>query len=221
MVIASALLAVLEARLAGQLLLLGIHLGLFCSAHLPARRAWKMIYAFRWLLILTFLVNVIFSSLGVSLLYLLRLLNLLLISSWLLGAAEPLVLIQGIERIFSPLGRRLPVAEGAMILGLSLSFFPLLIQEANEITLAQRARGVTFKKQWWKRMTGLLSMVVPLFINSLRRSLEIAQAMEARGYQPGEPRGSLYELKWAVADTWSIIGTLTLAFFWTASRWLF
>ena len=218
--IVAALLVVLEGRLGGQLFFFGLNLSLYVTAHLPAERAWKMVRAFRWLLILTLLVNLAFSPPAVAFLYFLRLLNLLLLSSWLLGAAEPLALIQGIERIFSPLGRWLPVAEGAMVLGLSLSFFPLLIQEANEITIAQRARGVTFKKQWWKRMTGLLAMVVPLFVNSLRRSLEVAQAMEARGYRPGEPRGSLYELKWGAADTWCMLGTGAVAALWIASHLL-
>ncbi len=219
--VVAALLVILEGRLGGQLFFFSLNLILFRTAHLPPVRAWKTVKAFRWLLLLTFLVNLVFNPPGVAILYFLRLLNLLLLSSWMLGTAEPLTLIQGIERLFHPLGRRLPVAEGAMVLGLSLSFFPLLIQEANEIAIAQRARGVTFKKQWWKRMTGLLAMVVPLFVNAIRRSLEVAQAMEVRGYRPGEPRGSLYELNWVAADTWSLLTTGALVACWLASRRLF
>lgn len=216
--IATALLVVLEGRLGGQLFIFGLILILFTSAHLPSARAIKMVKSFRWLLLLTLLVNLVFSPPELAFSYFLRLLNLLLLSSWLLGVAEPLALIQGIERAFHPLRRWLPVAEGAMVLGLALSFFPLLLQEANEIAIAQRARGVTFKKQWWKRLTGLLAMVVPLFVNSIRRSLEVAQAMEARGYRPGEPRGSLYELQWEPADTWCLLGTGMLIVLWIASR---
>ena len=137
------------------------------------------------------------------------------------GGGQPLALIQGLNGSSARSDGGFPWRKGAMVLGLSLSFFPLLIQEANEITIAQRARGVTFKKQWWKRMTGLLAMVVPLFVNSLRRSLEVAQAMEARGYRPGEPCGSLYELKWepptlCMLDAparWPLSGLLPISYF--------
>jgi len=218
--VTSATLTVTENRLSGQLFFLLVHAFLFYSARLPSSRAWKTISSFRWLLLLTFLANLIFVSVNDSFLYLSRLLNLLLASSWLLGTSEPLTIIRGLELIFKPFSRWLPVADVAMILGLSLGFFPLLQQEATEITIAQRARGVTFEGKWWKKITGLLAMVVPLFITSFRRSMEVAQAMEARGYIPGRQRGSLYELKWVSQDTWSLLLTLIFAVLWSAQRML-
>ena len=68
--------------------------------------------------------------------------------------------------------------------------------------LAQRARGVDFRRQRWDRkIKGLLAMVIPLFLSVLRRSGELAQAMEARGFVPGALRTSHAELGWERGDT--------------------
>jgi energy-coupling factor transport system permease protein len=105
-----------------------------------------------------------------------------------------------------------------MALGLALSFFPLLLTEAQEIMLAQQARGANFKTNWTKKLKALLAMVIPLFISALRRALEIAQAMESRGYVPGAPRGSLYELAWGSKDTLGLVLLSLFFFLWWGYR---
>lgn len=200
-VLAGATLVVTEKSLGGQIFLLALHLLLFVTGQLPLRRGWHMVKTFRWLLLIALLLNLWTGSLPTALCYLLRLINLLLMSSWLLGVTESLTLIKGLELTLLPLKRVLPIGEMAMVFGLTLSFFPLLLREAGEIMLAQQARGVNFKTNWAKKMKGLIAMVIPLFISALRRALEIAQAMEARGYVPGAPRGSLYALAWGKKDS--------------------
>jgi len=68
----------------------------------------------------------------------------------------------------------------ALVMGMAFRFLPLLLEEAHEIAIAQRARGVKFYGRSRRRkLKGLISMVVPLFLSTLRRSHELAQAMEA------------------------------------------
>ena len=213
-VISGATLAFTEKSLPGQLFLFAANLLLFVSARLPLRRGWQVIMAFRWLLSITFLLNLATGSLAGAALYFLRLLNFLFLSSWLLGVTETLTLIKGVEQVLRPFGTFLPAGEIAMTLGLALSFFPLLLEEAGEIMLAQQARGVTFKTKWTRKIRGLLSLVIPLFISALRRALEIAQAMEVRGYVPGAPRGSLYVLAWEGKDTLGAVMVLLFSLLW-------
>ncbi|NLY91750.1 MAG: energy-coupling factor transporter transmembrane protein EcfT [Firmicutes bacterium] len=212
--IIGATLILTENTLPGQLFLLTFNLLLLVSAHLPLKRGWQVIVAFRWLLGLTFLLNLVTGTVAGAFLYFGRILNLLMLSSWLLGVTEALTLIKGVELTLWPFRRFLPVGEIAMALGLALSFFPLLLEEAGEIMLAQQARGVTFQTKWTRKIRGLLSMVIPLFISALRRALEIAQAMEARGYVPGEPRGSLYALVWGRKDTLCSLLILLFSLLW-------
>lgn len=217
-VLAGATLVLTERSLGGQFFLFGLHLLLFLTGQLPLGRGWQVVKTFRWLLIIAFLLNLWTGSLYTAFSYLLRLINLLLMSSWLLGVTESLTLIKGLELALGPFQRYLPVGEIAMVFGLTLSFFPLLLKEAGEIMLAQQARGVNFKTNWAKRMKGLIAMVVPLFISALRRALEIAQAMEARGYVPGAPRGSLYEPVWEKKDTVGVVVTLGFILFWWGQK---
>ena len=219
-VILGAMIIIYDNYLGWQLFFLFLNFILFIQARLSFKRAGKTVYSFRWLLILTFLANLfttggsILQAVIGSLIYSFRLINLLLISSWLLATTEPLTIIKGFELIFHPLRRWIPIGDLAMILGLSFGFFPLLIEESREIAMAQRARGVSFEGKWWRRLSGLLAMVIPLFITSFRRSLEVAQAMEARGYVPGKERGSLYELKWDYGDTGSLVIILLSVLIW-------
>ncbi len=213
-----AMLALTENSLLGQVFLFTFNLLLFVSAHLPLTRGWQIIKTFRWLLLLTFLLNLATGTVTWAFLYFLRILNLLLLSSWLLGVTETLTLIKGVELTLWPLRRFLPVGEIAVALGLAFGFFPLLLEEAGEIMLAQQARGVNFRTKWTRKIKGLLSMVVPLFISALRRALEIALAMEARGYVPGAPRGSLYAPVWGRKDTLGAILLFFFSLFWWAIK---
>lgn len=213
-------LALLERSLWWQVSVFIIYLGLFKTSRLP--RSWLFITlrSFRLLLGLTFLVNLVFvregnrlaglpvTDLGLytSLSYLFRLVNLLLLGFWLMGTTESMVMIRGISEFLRPLKKWLPGDEIALVMGMALRFFPFLLEEAREIAIAQRARGVTFSGRSRRRkLKGLISMVVPLFFSTLRRSYELAQAMEARGFVPGALRTSHLELAWVKEDTLTVV----------------
>lgn len=187
----------------------------------------KALYSFRWLLGLSFFINLLLISegekilslpltdlaLAVSILYLLRLINLILIGVWLMETTGSMALIQGFSGLLAPLRRFIPVGEIALVLGLALQFIPLLAAEAQEITMAQRARGLTFHGGLWRKAKGLVYLVVPLFLSTIRRATELAQAMEVRGFAPGAKRSSYSELTWKTADT-LVLGSLVGVWIW-------
>ncbi len=209
----------LEQNLWWQVMVFTVCLGLFLASHLPGIWVLRALYSFRWLLGLIFLLNLVLTREGNPLLrmagfsltdyglhlacaYFFRLSSLLLGGVWLMGTTEPILMVRGIAAFLRPLRRWLPGEEIALVIGMALHFFPLLLEEAGEITLAQRARGVDFRRQQWpRRIKGLLAMVIPLFLSALRRSGELAQAMEARGFVPGAFRTSYAELGWKSTDT--------------------
>ncbi|MYL59964.1 energy-coupling factor transporter transmembrane protein EcfT, partial [Virgibacillus halodenitrificans] len=45
------------------------------------------------------------------------------------------------------------------------------------------------------RIKAIVPLLIPLFISAFKRAEELAMAMEARGYQGGEGRTKLRELK--------------------------
>lgn len=209
------ILTLLEKRLPGQAMIFLLYGFFYYSARVPFSVPLRAVYSFRWLLGLTFLINLLFLSegrrmpgllitdtaLNISIVHMSRLINLILSGVWLMRVTDPLTLIKGVEGILAPGRRLLPVGEVALVLGLALQFLPTLMEEAQEITMAQRARGLSFHGNLRCKIKGVVSIVTPLFLSTLRRSSELAQAMEARGFTSGEKRGSYEDISWKLEDT--------------------
>ena len=80
-----------------------------------------------------------------------------------------------------------PVGEVAMIIGVSIRFVPVLIEEAGMIKKAQTARGAGFEsRRPGERARAVLPLVIPIFLSAFRRADELSVAMEARGYRCSE-----------------------------------
>jgi len=74
-------------------------------------------------------------------------------------------------------------ADIALSFTLSMRFIPVIAEEFQSIFDAQRARGLDVGKGGlWDRMRSLLPVLVPLFVGVIRRTYEIADALELRGY---------------------------------------
>lgn len=69
----------------------------------------------------------------------------------------------------------------AMMGGLALRFFPILQGEVVRIQEAQQVRGRALQTIW-QRIAGLTTVVLPFVLRVLRRTNEIAVAMELRGF---------------------------------------
>ena len=59
-------------------------------------------------------------------------------------------------------------------------------------------------------MKSVTPILVPLFVSSFNRADELANAMEARGYQGGEGRTKYRLLNWQGRDTIAMIGFAVL-----------
>jgi len=83
----------------------------------------------------------------------------------------------------------------------SIRFVPVLADEAQSIMDAQRSRGLELDKgRFLTRIRNYIPILLPLIINSIRRSLELAEAMESRAFGATKERTNLYELKMSAMD---------------------
>lgn len=116
----------------------------------------------------------------------LRLVMMMMTTMILTSTTKPLDLTYALEWYFTPLKIfRFPAAEVAMTISIALRFIPTLLEDAQRVMKAQASRGVDFKHgRLWQKITGLTSLIVPLFVSSFMRSEELANAMECRGYDP-------------------------------------
>jgi energy-coupling factor transport system permease protein len=83
----------------------------------------------------------------------------------------------------------------------AIRFVPVLADEAQTIMDAQRSRGLELDKGGFlSRIRKYIPILLPLIINSIRRSLELAEAMESRAFGATKDRTNLYELKMMGSD---------------------
>lgn len=142
----------------------------------------------------------------------LRFVLIIFISTLLTLTTEALDLTDAIEFFLKPLKIfKFPVHEMTLMLALALRFVPTMMDEAEVIMNAQRARGVSFSEgPIMQRLKNLISLLIPLFISSYDRAPQLATAMEARGYQGGENRTKYRELTWKKIDTVVLLSFLVL-----------
>lgn len=139
-------------------------------------------------------------------------LMLLIFSSQLLTlTTSPIALTDGLESLMRPLSRiGFPSHEIAMMMSIALRFIPTLLEEADKIMKAQKARGADFESgNLMARAKAMLPLLVPLFISAFRRADELALAMEARCYRGGANRTRMKILKFSRVDSVAT-GVLTL-----------
>jgi energy-coupling factor transport system permease protein len=103
----------------------------------------------------------------------------------------------------------------------AVRFVPVLAEEAQTIMDAQKSRGLELEKgNFLKRIRNYIPILIPLIVSAIRRSLELAEAMESRAWGASEKRTNLYVLKlrkYDVALVAIAAGMLALAIY----VWLF
>jgi len=78
----------------------------------------------------------------------------------------------------------------------AVRFVPVLAEEAQTIMDAQKARGLELEKgNFLKRIRNYVPVLIPLIVSAIRRSLELAEAMESRAWGATKNRTNLYALK--------------------------
>lgn len=83
----------------------------------------------------------------------------------------------------------------------AVRFVPVLAEEAQTIMDAQKARGLELERgNFMKRIRNYIPILIPLIVSAIRRSLELAEAMESRAWGATEKRTNLYVLKMKKAD---------------------
>ena len=180
----------------------------------PFKMLARGVKALRIILVLTFVLNLFFTTSGTVLVqwafititregltqavhYSLRLVFLVVGTSLLTLTTSPIALSDGIELLLSPLKRvHFPAHELAMMMSIALRFIPTLLEEADKIMKAQMARGADFETgNLIARAKAMVPLLVPLFVSAFRRAGDLAMAMEARCYHGGENRTRLRVLK--------------------------
>lgn len=122
--------------------------------------------------------------------YTLRFLLLLAMGSLLMLTTQPMAITDAVEKLCSPLERiGAPVSEATLILSIALRFVPVLNQDAQNIVVAQTARGAKLEgKGALAYVRACVPLMVPLFASAVRHADNLGRAMDARCYTGGAGR---------------------------------
>jgi len=93
----------------------------------------------------------------------------------------------------------------------AVRFVPVLAEEAQTIMDAQKARGLELERgNFLKRIRNYIPILIPLIVSAIRRSLELAEAMESRAWGATKKRTNLYVLKMHRGDFVLIVITILI-----------
>ena len=92
------------------------------------------------------------------------------------------------------------IYEIGVTLVIATSVFPQLATSARRIRTAQKLRGI--------EKIRIRSIAIPLLEESLSKSLQLAAAMDARGYGISRKRSRYRPQQWLMRDNYIVFGTL-------------
>ena len=116
-------------------------------------------------------------------------------ASLLSYTSTPKELADGLEKI------GVPVHEMAVIVMIAFRFIPIMLEELNVLMDAQAARGARFEEgNVVEKCKGVMTLLFPLFLMTVRRSSDLAMAMEARGYTGSTETSRMYPLTYKKED---------------------
>ncbi|MCR4699117.1 MAG: energy-coupling factor transporter transmembrane protein EcfT [Bacilli bacterium] len=139
----------------------------------------------------------------VNLLYVIaRLVLIIMITNIFTSSTKPMEMTNALEWLLWPLGLiRIPLHKFAMAISLALRFTPTLQEETDRIMKAQASRGVDYKQGKFKeKIKALVALIIPLFMSAFTTSGQLADAMEARGYDPNAKRTRYKTNHWGLRD---------------------
>jgi energy-coupling factor transport system permease protein len=107
---------------------------------------------------------------------------------------------------------RLPY-KSVLVTSLSTRFVPCLVEDIGRISDGYRSRGVQLDAGgWFKRVKNRAKITTALLANSLDRSVQVAEAMEARAFGNGQNRVFYKEINISKIDAMTLgVGLLPLA----------
>jgi energy-coupling factor transport system permease protein len=130
----------------------------------------------------------------------------------------PVALAEGLVLLLRPARRlRLPADEFGLMTLVALRFFPILIQETEQLIKAQFSRGADLTSgSLAARIRGMSTLLVPLVQGALRRAEALGAALEARGYGVGGEATLLHEgrLRWGDWLALLVVVVVTSLAFW-------
>jgi energy-coupling factor transport system permease protein len=137
-----------------------------------------------------------------------------LLASLVTLTTEPVVLVDGVEKLLRPFERfGLHSRDTALAMVITIRFVPILIEEASFIRKSLEARGGRAERGLRRRLALVGYLFVPLFAAGIRRAEHLATAMDCRLYGTDGPRTRYHDIRFSRIDFIAAASAITCAIF--------
>lgn len=190
------------------ILLTGLAILVIEMANVSKKIYIKTISSLKFILLFILIINFIFKvDIITTIISILRLISIVLYTSILTLTTSPTEITYGLEQFLSPLQLiKVPVNKIALSISLALRFIPTLIDQGNKILKSQASRGVDYYNSNLKgKFIAIKSMLIPMFVITLKKADDLADTMAVRLYDVNEKRTNFRINKWYFFDTYMII----------------
>jgi biotin transport system permease protein len=145
----------------------------YLGTGLGLRELARQILAVRWVVVITFVAQMLFLQTEPAVANTSRVLATLLIAALLVLTTRIGDLLDAVERALRPFARfGADPARVALMLAVAITTVPVLVRLAAGVREAQRVRGAG---------AGLTSFVIPFLVVSLKHADDLGEALTARG----------------------------------------
>ncbi len=139
----------------------------------------------------------------------LRLIDFIILSGILTYTTKPTEINLALDKILKPFNKIFNVNAFTMIISIALRFIPNLLTETEKVLKAQSARGFDYKEaNLIEKIKEITNLVIPLFVISYKKGMDLTYAMISRGYDETKARSSIYELKYTRKDIFTYLITI-------------
>ncbi len=183
------------------------------NTKVPMKIYIKTILSIKWLLLFILIINLILrTNLQVTIITALRLVYIVLYTSILTLTTPPTEITYGLEKFFSPLRLiGIPVNKMALSISLALRFIPTIIDQGNKIIKSQASRGIDYYNSNFRgKILAIKSLIIPIFVLSIKRADDLSDAMEVRLYNINDKRNNFRQNRWGLYDTFLVLMHLAL-----------
>ena len=169
-------------------------------AKLPYNTYLKVLYGLKYIILFTIIIYLLFNYNLIDIVVIvLRLYSIVLYTTIITMTTSHKEMTRGIEMFLYPFSLiGLNVNKVSLMLTLALRFIPTILTQADKIMKSQRSRGIDYNSyEINKKLYSLKTILLPIFILTLRRADTISDVLQLRMYDLNSTRSHLinYEIK--------------------------
>ncbi|HPF83239.1 MAG TPA: energy-coupling factor transporter transmembrane protein EcfT, partial [Bacilli bacterium] len=173
-------------------------------AHLPRMIYLKTFSSIKFLIVFLIIIYYFVGTDLESIInMILRLYVIVLYTTMVTLTTPPNEITYGLQIVMTPLKLiGIPVNKIALSISLALRFIPTIIDQGNKIMKSQASRGIDYyASNVSGKILAIKSMLLPMFILTIRRADALAEAMQIRLYNINGRRTNFRINKWGFFDT--------------------